>query len=49
MLDVWVRLARGALTLLRVPTATGRAVIGLAVAAWVGSALLPSSLTLVFM
>ena len=35
---MWVRLARGALALLRVPTATGRAVILLALAAWAGSA-----------
>lgn len=34
MLGVWARLARGALALLRVPTATGRAVILLALAAW---------------
>lgn len=38
MPEVWVRLARGARALLRVPTATGRAVILLALAAWAGSA-----------
>lgn len=38
MPEVWVRPARGALALLRVPTATGRAVIVLALAAWAGSA-----------
>ena len=38
MLEVWVRLARGVRTLLHVPTATGRAVILLALSAWVGSA-----------
>ena len=38
MPEVWVRLSGGALALLRVPTATGRAVILLALAAWAGSA-----------
>ena len=38
MSGAWVRPARGALALLRVPTATGRAVIALALAAWAGSA-----------
>jgi uncharacterized protein (DUF58 family) len=38
MLLGWVRLSQGALALLRVPTATGRAVILLALGAWAGSA-----------